>query len=457
MKINENDLDNMLKIRFASLDFSQPENQRMLDAVSVDVFKTSQGLRLKKLISLGAAIVLPLVVLTGLYSMFSTDTGNFVAQHPGDPEPRVQALPMTSELQEADSSNIVSTPTHTDKPVFAKRAAAIDRVNPATESRTSVSEDAVSDEANVIVTEQAPVDTSRYLFPVLTEKEKKKNKSDKQKLIRLIAKISREKTSHFPRIPSSRDGAIGEFYMSSGEVTNKQYRIFLYDLLISGRRDEFLVAKPAQSLWKGIEGQSTFDYLEKAYFTGGDHDDAPVVNVTPEGASLFCRWVVDELDSLRAKESKAPKLVVSLPTREEWIHAASGGRNGAMYPWPHDSIQNLKNMFLANCCIQKKKDQIHHPIGFGKHKLELNAFTSAGMMLRNVQVGPIMTWAYNPNDFMLYCMSGNAAEMVTYGSRIMVKGGSWADDMDQLKLQYEEEYKGPSPRIGFRWIAREAK
>jgi formylglycine-generating enzyme required for sulfatase activity len=63
--------------------------------------------------------------------------------------------------------------------------------------------------------------------------------------------------------------------------------------------------------------------------------------------------------------------------------------------------------------------------------------------------------AYNPNDYGLYNMSGNVAEMIwkfktnTAGT----KGGSWYSDVDHVKISAEDEYEGEidaSPFIGFR-------
>jgi hypothetical protein len=72
-------------------------------------------------------------------------------------------------------------------------------------------------------------------------------------------------------------------------------------------------------------------------------------------------------------------------------------------------------------------------------------------------IAAAMAYAYNPNNYFLYCMSGNASEMVYIdGSKnFKTKGGNWSSDFEHLKIESEDEFKSgvkPSPMIGFRPI-----
>jgi formylglycine-generating enzyme required for sulfatase activity len=56
--------------------------------------------------------------------------------------------------------------------------------------------------------------------------------------------------------------------------------------------------------------------------------------------------------------------------------------------------------------------------------------------------------AYFPNDFGLYNMSGNVAEMVqTEG---ISKGGSWRSGAYDIRIDQQSGYEGSSPALGFR-------
>jgi hypothetical protein len=67
--------------------------------------------------------------------------------------------------------------------------------------------------------------------------------------------------------------------------------------------------------------------------------------------------------------------------------------------------------------------------------------------------------SYNGNDYHLFCVAGNAAEMVWIsnkgreGTKPGTKGGSWGSDAEHIKIEAEDEYRGiteGSIYIGFR-------
>ncbi len=90
-----------------------------------------------------------------------------------------------------------------------------------------------------------------------------------------------------------------------------------------------------------------------------------------------------------------------------------------------------------------------------------DATTSGGLML-GVGSSIVMSYAYNPNAWGMYCMAGNAAEM-TYEqdksfsptNTIILKGGSWDSSYEECKISYEEKFNDTStgnPTVGFRPI-----
>ena len=62
--------------------------------------------------------------------------------------------------------------------------------------------------------------------------------------------------------------------------------------------------------------------------------------------------------------------------------------------------------------------------------------------------GPVNS--YHPNDYGVYCMSGNVAEMIADSS--ITKGGSWGSLPYYLQIASSEPYKGASPYVGFRFV-----
>lgn len=198
---------------------------------------------------------------------------------------------------------------------------------------------------------------------------------------------------------------------------------------------------------------SFFDTLSRVYFADKKYNFYPVVNIPVAGAELYCRWLGQLVNEIRQREGK-PAVEIRLPYEHEWRHAASGGRPDAVYPWPSDSVQNRVNWFLANFCIQKQSDKLKYPL-VHLRKFDPKAHTSAGMVLSDNRLATVLVSAYNPNDFYLYCMSGNVSEMVyTHdGKGLKAKGGNWNSDCEHLKLNNDNEFDynvKPSPMIGFR-------
>jgi formylglycine-generating enzyme required for sulfatase activity len=292
-------------------------------------------------------------------------------------------------------------------------------------------------------------------FPRLTEKEIKKNEKEKRTILKIASHVAKDRTGSVVKVPDSPDGTIKNFYLEGGEVTNREYRVFLFDLLINGRKEEFLRAKPQQEQWKNVEGQSTFDYLAVEYFSDRKYDYYPVVNISLEGAEMYCQWIKNEVDKLRLNDGKVNVIEVRLPYENEWLYAASAGRANAIYPWPIDSIQNKSNCFMANFCAQKLKNEFRYPINYGKHQIDLTCYTTVGVFMRKHELATIEVWSYNPNAFGLFCMSGNVSELVYKNdhSGIKTMGGNWASDYKHLRLDSEDEFENhivPSPKIGFR-------
>lgn len=306
----------------------------------------------------------------------------------------------------------------------------------------------------VMIDQQPNHQTEAYVFPVLTEKEIKYNEKQKKRLVRLAYKLGK---SNFPKI--SGNPAAGDYYLMSLEVSNLSYRTFLFDLLLSNRKEDFLKAKPDQDLWLNAAGQTCFNQLAQLYFSDPKYNDHPVVNISVEGAELYCRWLSEEVNKYAQSEGSTERRTYTLPTEQEWLYAAEGGRKNAMYPWPHDSVQNRVNCFLANCCIQKLKDKIMKPICNNHMKVDENCYTSGGMMLRDSTIATVLVGAYNPNAYGLFTMSGNVSELVykNKGASAKTMGGNWASDLEHLKLNSEDEFEGrlkQSPMIGFRVMAR---
>jgi hypothetical protein len=177
-------------------------------------------------------------------------------------------------------------------------------------------------------------------------------------------------------------GPTGTLYFARFEVTNRQY------LMFCSRTSR---PRPAAPYW-------------------GRHDRYPVVNVTWQDASAYCRWL--------AKETGRP---YRLPTAGEWEHAARGGvQVPGVYPWGDEDP-------LGRSC-------------FGKGLL--------------CPVG-----SYKPNAYGLHDLAGSVAEWCGdgQGDSRFVKGGSWATPVvspEKLAIATRDELGIDKARneVGFRVV-----
>ena len=276
-----------------------------------------------------------------------------------------------------------------------------------------------------------------YQFPILTPEEILAN--NKQK-VKMFGKKKQQKVKNgqwhqpdpegFLFIPMDTTKRTHAFYIKRTEVSNLEYRTFLFDLLIQNRKEKFLKAKPDQAMWVKEYPNAFNQPMQDNYFSHPAYNDYPVVAISREGAELFCKWMTEELNVMFNLN-----LVNNfrLPSSDEWEFAAKGGLVNQPYPWGGPYLRNSKGCFLAN----------FYPIK--------DNYTADGS-LHTAKVD-----SYNPNDYGLYCMSGNVAEMVYYEDENNLpgtRGGSWSSIGQELQIvEGNDRFKGrtePSVNVGFR-------
>ncbi len=156
-------------------------------------------------------------------------------------------------------------------------------------------------------------------------------------------------------------------------------------------RSKFIVKKdikiyPDTLIWIRDFSYSYNEPMTKRYFSHPAFGNYPVVGVNWNQATAFCEWRTHYLNSFLESKKRATESDFRLPTEAEWEYAARGGRSQSMFPWGNYYLRNKQGCLLANF----KPGRGNYP--------EDGAFYTA------------RADAYWPNDFGLYCMSGNVAE-----------------------------------------------
>ena len=273
-----------------------------------------------------------------------------------------------------------------------------------------------------------------YHYPTLTEDEVKNNNKWKLKMVKQLAKNDKKKYALIPSGSFNYTGnqvSVNAFIIQQSEVSNLEYRTFLFDLLIQGRKDDFLIAKPDQSQW--VKNGTDFLAMETMYFSHPSYDYYPINNISRKGAEMYCAWLTNETRKYLDKKGKSFVSEVRLPTNAEWTFAAMGAIKKSNYPWGGPEASNKEGCYLANFEPKEGKDADG---GFG----------------------PVAVYSYSPNNYGLYCMAGNMAEMVYYNNDVNqpgARGGSWTSTAEEIKINGEDKFKGvttPNVNIGFRVV-----
>jgi formylglycine-generating enzyme required for sulfatase activity len=476
---NAEQFENLLKDAFLDLDLDDPKNEAMIEALSASVmvpttvpqtkspdsFKQFIGkISLQSVLLIGLAIACLIAgfiwyAKTGVSEKNSSSTKtkmNSAIQAPAVPvttekqtestedkktahgfsqaqarllpKPQIQSCEkLVGSVQMADTSTTVTAEKNIPAPL---------------ELVTSVSSDTIK------TAEEVP-----FGLPQFTEEDLKANIKQKKKMMDQLIKRNKPNYLLIPNGKLTFNGdvkRIGDFYMQGHEVTNLEYRTFLFDLLFAKKKEEYIKAKPKDSQWLYCVGTDKFNGFKNEYFSNKAYDDYPVVNITAEAARMYCVWL-DKI--IEDREDGTFEFYIDLPRESEWIYCAKGGFTSGGYPWGTDFIQNNYNNFLANFNVQQLQENFNQPYSY-RTRINPSAYTSAGLATNTDTMATAQVFSYNPNAYGLYCMSGNVAEWVISedGQTTKALGGSWGSDFEHLKIGKESEYKGKtcSPFIGFR-------
>lgn len=455
-KVSEKELDNLLGQAFLNLDFNNPKNQELMETISNQVLPTNHlntGLFNKAFFAKLISVIIIITTSVFIYFNYFKNNNYHTAQNTvaaTDNSSTTQELtkPAKEEIGSLNTNNIIETKQETAIKVSEPNSKQEPMFLEAPKHQVPVAT-YVQDEKKM-----KPEDTS-YVFPKLTEKQIKDNNREKLNMSMMLVKPNKY---WYPLIGSKQTKPVygntndtsAVFYIARSEVSNLEYRTFLFDLLIHDKKEEFLIAKPHQELWLNSPGHAKTKEMKDNYFSDKKFNDYPVVNITPEGAELYCKWLI------KINKLEISQITARLPYENEWIKAAKSEKSYSGYPWGTDSIQNRNGCHLANFCIKKQSEKLRPNMKCVPKNTD--AYASAEFMLGDSMM-TTKVFSYNPNDNGLYCMAGNVAEMV-YDNKtklIKTKGGSWNSDLEHCKIDNEEGFDGPikaNPMTGFRPVFR---
>ena len=213
------------------------------------------------------------------------------------------------------------------------------------------------------------------------------------------------------------------FYMGTYEVTVGNFKAFV---AATGYKTTAELSKQGGQGYDGREGMvngKMFSWRNAGFQQGDDH---PVLNVTMRDAEMFCKWL-----------SHKENIKYQLPTEAQWEYACRAGSTSMFSNGNEvDSLAAIAN--IGDTSMMEKVSK------------KTRVTWSDGCAFSN-RVGQ-----YLPNEFGLYDMTGNAAEMCQdwyqkdyfvesptvdpqgpkEGERRVARGGGWFDDAYGSRVAY---------------------
>lgn len=226
-------------------------------------------------------------------------------------------------------------------------------------------------------------------------------------------------------------------WFSNTEVSNINYREFLYRQQSKLSKKDLDKLLPDTLAWKKIMGNSE-PYINY-YFRHPAYSQYPVTCISKVQAEAFCVFLTELFNEMFSKDPKSPhqRVIVRLPTKEEFTYAAIGGLSPYNeYPWDGKDVFHTSGKWQGD----SRANFLRTNEAFGG--------VSGGKGDNADVFAPVKS--YWPNGYGLYNMSGNAAELVA--DDMVAMGGSFRDPHDQIKVTSEQSAKVALAHVGFRYV-----
>lgn len=220
--------------------------------------------------------------------------------------------------------------------------------------------------------------------------------------------------------------------MSKYEITNNEFREFLNNLIEQKEISLYNTYNFDSTKWSEILNADPFKIY---YHSNPSYNAYPAVNISHEAAIAYCNWLTKNYLNSEIKSYK--KVVFRLPTKQEWIDAATSHNADRIYAWEGNSLRNNKGQKLYNF---KTIDDTQITFNFKTNQYEIKKNKN------NTILSPANS--FFSNSLGLYNVCGNAAEMISEKGISM--GGSFNDTGYDVRVISEKNYTSPSPLIGFR-------
>ncbi len=307
-------------------------------------------------------------------------------------------------------------------------------------------------------------DVKRKTVPFISEVDIIRYRKIKEQMISRLLNKDKGLYTHIPEGKTTYAGKeiiLDGFTLRNVGITNLEYKTFLADLLSQKRNEDYLTAEIKTENWIRL-GYSGF---ANSYFENTKYNDFPVVNVTFEGATLFCKWLNEEVNAyMLSHKIKNRELTIRLPYDEEWIYAARDGYAKIAFEKGYNTIYDITEGlvdkgFTKRAELVKKRvmrvDTLYSQFTtnhYGWSEKEMNDFFDKGFKY----YPSVITDTIYVDRMKVLGKIGRVSEMTAQraGSKIWLTGLSWSFKNDYQKLENEFKANLSSPFVGFRIVVQ---
>jgi hypothetical protein len=250
------------------------------------------------------------------------------------------------------------------------------------------------------------------------------------------------------------------FVLRNQAITNLEYKVFLADLLKSGKTDEFKKAVIRSETWVNYND----NILATTYFFDERYNDFPVVNVSPLAAFLFCDWLEKEINLFSFQlNPKASPLKVRLPFDSEWIvatrngyaHIPDCGGYNTIYD-VHEGIVDenyLKRIELMKKRGKSKRTTLDDLFSTNRYRMSEDQTLRLFDQAFKYDGKPITDSVY-PNRMDIYSKAAHVSEITLdqETGNVLIVGSCWNNKQEYENMLKEFKKTAASPFVGFRVV-----
>lgn len=253
---------------------------------------------------------------------------------------------------------------------------------------------------------------------------------------------------------------IHPFTFCNHAITNLEYKIFLSELIKTGKSEEFKQAAVKNENWLNYN----FNILASTYFFDERYNDFPVVNISPTAAVLYSNWLEKELNQfLRNVNPQTEPLKIQLPSDTEWILAIQSGHAQVAdcdgYSGIYDIREGivdkgyLKRTELIRIQQNSKRTELDELFSVNRYGLDEN------QVIQLFKKGfdhksKLASDSLYPGNTMVFSKAAPVAEMMREEKtgKTVIAGCCWKNKKEYTKMLNEFNALTASPFVGFRVV-----